>query len=147
MRTNAAIMAYYAYEESTLFGTYPISTGMEFAERVKSRGVWDYKWTYGYSAKYLFNGLTTTGEDLGNMHYAYVGRVAGAAQIYSGTSSPTWYSSFFDDPTDVRKALTDQGHSASKTTIKVHTHVTNKMKKDASDKVQIHFGDILHPEK
>ncbi|WP_110930748.1 polymorphic toxin type 44 domain-containing protein [Paenibacillus bouchesdurhonensis] len=111
MRDNAAYIAYFAYTEQRDFGTYPFGTGFEFAEHVKPGGDWDYKTTYGYSAKYKFNGLVTTGEDFGNIHYAYVGRAAGfselllksaagAVQIYAGTSQLKWYATFFDDPTD-----------------------------------------------
>ena len=35
------------------------------------------------------------------------------------------------------------GHEDIETTMRIYTHVTNKMKKDASDKVKINFGDIL----
>ncbi len=51
------------------------------------------------------------GENLGNMHYGYVGRfagftatqlktIAGVIQIYSKTSKVKWYKSYFDDPSD-----------------------------------------------
>ncbi|MDF9844557.1 MULTISPECIES: polymorphic toxin type 44 domain-containing protein [unclassified Paenibacillus] len=111
MRSNAAYIAYYAYTEKKYFGTYPLMTGEEFVAKVKSGAPWDYKLPYGYSKKWLFGGITTTGEDLGNIHYGYVGRAAGfselvlksaagAYQIYSGTYHVGWYNSYFDDPTD-----------------------------------------------
>lgn len=108
LASNAVWMAYYAMIDREQ-NTYPFGTGMEFANRVKSGGVWDYKRVYtGY---YLYNGTYVVGEDIGNMHYGYVGRAsgfpryllssaAGAYQIYSGTSSPFWYASYFDDPKD-----------------------------------------------
>jgi hypothetical protein len=108
---NALNIAYYAYEEKEL-GTYPASTGFYFASKVKTGGDWDYKRSYGYSSKkWVYRGNTLTGEDVGNMHYGYVGRAAGfgttvlktaagAYQIYSGTSSAGWYKSYFDDPND-----------------------------------------------
>ncbi|GGG13963.1 hypothetical protein GCM10010912_67970 [Paenibacillus albidus] len=111
MRSNAAYMAYYAYTETRDFGTYPVMTGEEFVSKVKTRGPWDYKFPYGYSKPWIFAGVTTTGEDLGNIHYGYVGRAAGFTdlilksaagvyQIYSGTYHIGWYASYFDDPKD-----------------------------------------------
>ncbi|CAH1058966.1 polymorphic toxin type 44 domain-containing protein [Paenibacillus pseudetheri] len=111
MRSNAAYIAYYAYTEQHDFGTYPLMTGEEFVAKVKSGAPWDYKLPYGYSKKWLFGGLVTTGEDLGNIHYGYVGRAAGFSenvlktaagvyQIYSGTAHIGWASSYFDDPKD-----------------------------------------------
>lgn len=108
MLNNAANVAYYAYHEKQQ-GTYPIGTGFYFADRVKSGGVWDYKRVY--TKYYYYNGSYLVGEDIGNMHYGYVGRaggftrtmlssIAGAYQIYSGTSSVKWYASYFDDPKD-----------------------------------------------
>lgn len=107
---NGAWMWYYAQTDMSL-GTYPIGTGFEFANRVQTNGIWDYKqvFTTGYS--YTYNGSNVKDQDLGNMHYGYVGRyagfsrtllssAAGAYQIYSGTSSPFWYASYFDDPND-----------------------------------------------
>lgn len=90
---------------------YPVGTGMFFAEKVKSRGPWDYKHSYGTSTKYVFGGKSMTGEGLGNLHYGYVGRfggfsgnllrsAAGAVQIYSGTALGKWYRTYFDDPND-----------------------------------------------
>lgn len=107
MRKNALHMAYYAMNDKT----HPLGTGMEFASKVRPRGAWDYKRTYGSSKTYKFAGATVRGEDLGNMHYGYVGRAAkfsstllksaaGAVQIYSGTSYIGWYKSYFDDPRD-----------------------------------------------
>ncbi|WP_258073216.1 polymorphic toxin type 44 domain-containing protein [Brevibacillus laterosporus] len=55
-----------------------------------------------------------TGEDIGNIHYEYVGRyhfgtstllsVAGMVQFLSGTAKLSWFDSYFDDPTD-QKAI------------------------------------------
>ncbi|ARU61141.1 hypothetical protein CBW65_08930 [Tumebacillus avium] len=111
MRKNAAYMAYYAMNEQDYQQTYPIATGKEFASKVRTGGVWDYKQYYGSTVQYLYNGLYVTGADVGNMHYGFVGRgagfsdtllktAAGAYQIYSGTSYIGWYSSYFDDPRD-----------------------------------------------
>ena len=107
MRKNALYMAYYALNDKT----YPIGTGLEFASKVRPGGEWDYKQTYGATTTYIFGGMTVRGEDLGNMHYGYVGSAsgfsstllksaAGAVQIYSGTSYIGWYKTYFDDPRD-----------------------------------------------
>lgn len=84
--------------------------GLYFASQVKSGGPWDYKLKYGVSKRYKFNSRIITGEDIGNIHYGYVGRylfpasilksVAGAYQIYSGTAHPSWFKTYFDDPQD-----------------------------------------------
>ncbi|ASS74569.1 hypothetical protein CIG75_05890 [Tumebacillus algifaecis] len=111
MRKNAAYMAYYAMNEQNYQGTYPVLTGQEFASKVRTGGVWDYKQYYGGTVQYMYNGLYVTGADVGNMHYGFVGRgagfpdtllktAAGAYQIYSGTWYIGWYSSYFDDPRD-----------------------------------------------
>jgi hypothetical protein len=107
MRKNALYMAYYALNDKT----YPLGTGLEFASKVRPNGEWDYKRTYGAATTYIFGGMTVRGEDLGNMHYGYVGSAAGfsptilktaagAVQIYSGTSYIGWYKTYFDDPRD-----------------------------------------------
>jgi len=110
MRDNGAWMAYYALIDIEQ-ETYPLGTGLEFASKVKSGGVWDYKLTLGVNTPYVYGGYNVTGEDLGNIHYGYVGRAsgfsktlllsaAGAVQIYSGTAHINWYASYFDDPND-----------------------------------------------
>lgn len=110
MLSNAVYMAYYA-EEDKSFASYPYGTGLYFAGQVRSGGPWDYKLQYGPQTHYWYNGRYMTGEDLGNMHYGFVGRgatfsatilktAAGAYQIYSGISYPGWYNSYFDDPND-----------------------------------------------
>ncbi|WP_405081039.1 polymorphic toxin type 44 domain-containing protein [Paenibacillus chitinolyticus] len=110
MRQNAAYMAYYALNDAQQ-NTWPIGTGKEFASKVPSGGPWDYKKVYKNADGYGFGGNWMRGEDLGNMHYGYVGRAAGfsntllssaagAYQIYSGTASIGWWNSYFDDPMD-----------------------------------------------
>ncbi|SDJ14832.1 polymorphic toxin type 44 domain-containing protein [Alteribacillus bidgolensis] len=112
---NAAVIAYYAYNEKEYGSTYPLGTGEFFAEKVRSGGDWDYKRTY--LGSFTFDGKTVDGEYLGNMHYGYTGRAAGfssallrtaagAYQIYSGTSYLGWYKSYFDDPDD-QEAIND----------------------------------------
>jgi hypothetical protein len=110
MRKNAAYMAYVAMDDQAQ-GTYPLITGEVFASKVCSNCAWDYKAQYGSTVQYTYNGLYLRGEDLGNMHYGFVGRgagfpewmlksAAGAYQIYSGTWYIGWYNSYFDDPRD-----------------------------------------------
>lgn len=110
MAQNGAWMWYYAQTDVEQ-GTYPIGTGFEFADRVRSGGVWDYKQGFQKGYLYNYNGSSVIGEDLGNMHYGYIGRyagfgrtllssAAGAYQIYSGTWQINWYSTYFDDPND-----------------------------------------------
>ncbi|MCK2157114.1 polymorphic toxin type 44 domain-containing protein [Exiguobacterium sp. 17-1] len=107
MLKNAARVYQYRIEDKTV----PVGTGRFFAKKVQSRGPWDYKHAYGATDKYVFGGRTMKGEDLGNMHYGYVGRfagftatqlktIAGVVQIYSTTSKVKWYKSYFDDPSD-----------------------------------------------
>ncbi|WP_088073066.1 polymorphic toxin type 44 domain-containing protein [Gottfriedia luciferensis] len=109
MSANSLTLAYRAKLDSDM-GTYPLGVGQYFASQVKSGGPWDYKRQYGATTQYIFNGKYVKGEDLGNIHYGYVGSVtfkasllqsaAGAYQIYSGTSQGNWYGSYFDDPND-----------------------------------------------
>ncbi|AKG36142.1 tyrosine-type recombinase/integrase [Paenibacillus durus] len=39
------------------------------------------------------------------------------------------------------------GHEDSKTTLKIYTHVTNKMKRDDADRIRMHFGNLLNLDK
>lgn len=86
-----------------------------FYQFVRNGGPWDYKQTLGSTSTYSVTiGGTTfslTGEQIGNIHYGYVGRAAeipaitlrsaaGAAQYAAGTSDPSFWSSYFDDPRD-----------------------------------------------
>jgi len=100
-----------AYQYKIADITFPVGTGRFFASKVKSRGPWDYKHAYGATERYVFGGRTMKGEDLGNMHYGYVGKfagftttqlktAAGAVQIFSETAKIKWYKSYFDDPND-----------------------------------------------
>ncbi|WP_179861559.1 polymorphic toxin type 44 domain-containing protein [Bacillus toyonensis] len=109
MKRNALEMAYAAQEDRNL-GSYPAGVGLKFVQHVKSGSDWDYKRQFGYGY-YNFNGRVLAAEDIGNMHYGYVGRAAGftrsllstaagAYQIYSGTSNFAWADSYYDDPND-----------------------------------------------
>ena len=107
MLKNAASLYQYTISDKT----YPIGTGYYFTGKVNSRGPWDYKHAYGVNDRYVFGGRVMKGEDLGNMHFGYVGRfggfqpkvllaAAGAVQIKCKTSNVNWYKSYFDDPND-----------------------------------------------
>lgn len=86
-----------------------------FATRVREGGVWDYKRTLGYTNEYkvFINGtkIYMRGEDIGNVHYGYVGSsiglttndlctAGGIVQLLTGTSSWAYYDSYWDDPRD-----------------------------------------------
>ncbi len=44
---------------------------------------------------------------------------------------------------DIKTIMKRVGHDDMKTTLKIYTHVTDKMKEDASQKVHQTFGNIL----
>jgi integrase len=44
---------------------------------------------------------------------------------------------------DLATIMKRVGHDDADTTMRIYTHITDTMKKDASDKVKIHFGNIL----
>ncbi|ASA22003.1 tyrosine-type recombinase/integrase [Paenibacillus donghaensis] len=46
---------------------------------------------------------------------------------------------------DLATIMQRVGHDDEKTTLKIYTHITRKMQKDASEKASIHFGSILNP--
>lgn len=87
-----------------------LSTAEDFAHRVKTGGVWDYKNTLGTYNSFEVGFGTYTGEQIGNMHYGTVGKflfkentlliAAGVYQIISGTWDWSYFSSYFDDPAD-----------------------------------------------
>lgn len=94
------------------FGTRNLTAGLYFAERVRYGGIWDYKATLGTTTQYYVSdvGARMTGESIGNFHYDYVGSscfsatvlksAAGMAQLINGTSSWSYWNTFFDDPRD-----------------------------------------------
>ena len=44
---------------------------------------------------------------------------------------------------DLKTIMDRVGHEDSKTTIDIYTHVTEKMREDATDKIKKRYGDIL----
>lgn len=85
-----------------------------FVENVRGGGEWDLKsqdsWGLDENQQYRYKNLLLRYDDIGNIHYGYVGRVlfdqdmllfaGGVVQIISGTSDISYYSSNFDDPRD-----------------------------------------------
>ena len=108
MRNNAQTLI--EYREAHGY----IKTVEFFVNKVKPGGDWDFKsqddWALDSSKKYLYNGIELRYDDIGNIHYGYVGRVlfsesvlliaGGGIQIIAGTSSWEYWQSNFDDPRD-----------------------------------------------
>ncbi|WP_426332647.1 tyrosine-type recombinase/integrase [Paenibacillus silvae] len=44
---------------------------------------------------------------------------------------------------DLKTIMERVGHDDAKTTLKIYTHVTNKMKRNANDKIRLHFSSII----
>ncbi|WP_404592143.1 tyrosine-type recombinase/integrase [Paenibacillus sp. RC73] len=45
---------------------------------------------------------------------------------------------------DLKTIMQRAGHDDPETTLRIYTHVTQKMRKDANEKIRIHFADILN---
>ena len=97
---------------SETFGAW--AAMMYFVENVKPGGKWDFKsqaeWSLNPDVIYIYNGNELRYDDIGNIHYGYVGHVlfseqallqaGGLVQVYAGTSKLSYYNSWFDDPRD-----------------------------------------------
>ena len=81
-----------------------------FIEKVRTGGDWDLKNNiYPSRDQYMYNGMIYDGEDIGNIHFGYVGAAlytsgflhfgAGVYQIFSGSKWEYW-STLFDEPRD-----------------------------------------------
>ena len=88
------------------------ATAAYFIEKEKTGGDWDLKnGTYPYDMYFKYNGGTYSGQDLGNIHFGYVGIEiftpnflhfgAGLYQVYSG-SRWSYYPYLFDEPRDYK---------------------------------------------
>lgn len=91
----------------------------KFYKLVKTGGKWDLKnqksWKLSKKNHFKFHGRIIDSQDVGNIHFGFVGSVvfkavtlctgAGIYQIFSGTSSWSYWYSFFDDPRDTRYIL------------------------------------------
>ncbi len=85
-----------------------------FVNKVRPNGDWDFKsqdgWSLNPNTKYIYNGEELRFDDIGNIHYGYVGRVlfdtdtllqaGGAVQILTMTSDKCYKNSNYDDPRD-----------------------------------------------
>ena len=85
-----------------------------FINNVKTGGNWDFKnqedWNLKKENKYMYRNKIFKYDDIGNIHYGYIGRTlfdenilllgAGAVQIKEGTSDWSYWDSNFDDPRD-----------------------------------------------
>ena len=91
-----------------------ISTSLYFASQVKPGGEWDFKaqddWALDPEYTYIYCGQGLRYDDIGNIHYGYVGsvvyteatllRMGGIVQIATRTSKWEYRNSNFDDPRD-----------------------------------------------
>lgn len=70
---------------------YPNQTTVYFVSKVKIVGDWDLKSTYNldYTQKYLTlidgNVINLYGDDIGNIHYGYVGKTIFLAEVLRAT--------------------------------------------------------------
>ena len=93
-----------------LYGDLPAL--LYFAYKVMPGGDWDLKssWNLDKHTEYIYDGLPLRYDDVGNIHYGYVGRVlvgtetllkfGGIIQIVAGTSDWSYKDFNFDDPRD-----------------------------------------------
>ena len=96
-----------------------ISAFVTFIKKVRPGGNWDFKaqddWNLSRDEKYYYNGKELRFDDIGNIHYGYVGRVvapkkmlliaAGIVQVLSFTSNWDYSDSYYDDPHDQEAIL------------------------------------------
>ncbi|MBQ7007169.1 MAG: hypothetical protein IJN59_05010, partial [Oscillospiraceae bacterium] len=108
MLTNAEILSNYKNQNNY------IDAVIFFVNKVKPGGDWDFKsqddWALTSSVKYKYHGETLRFDDIGNIHYGYVGRVlfsddvlllaGGLVQISTRTSDWSYWNTNFDDPRD-----------------------------------------------
>ncbi len=108
MKTNSNTLKKYEHENGYIKSVY------YFINKVKPNGDWDFKvqpdWNLNPNATYRYGNHVLRFDDIGNIHYGYVGRVlfstkvllgaGGMVQIYTGTSDLSYLDSNFDDPRD-----------------------------------------------
>ena len=124
MMSNAGYLYRYACRQGKRGYLGKINILHKFYKLVKTGGKWDLKNKSAWKLKskkdyYIFFKDKLTAEDVGNVHFGFVGSVlfssvtlctgAGIYQIISGTSDWKYWKSFFDDPRDTRCILI--GHS------------------------------------
>ena len=108
MKKNEQIMIDYYNEHGF------IKSAIFFAEKVRPGGEWDLKsrddWGLKSGTTYIYGDEELRYDDIGNIHYGYVGSVlfgadtllnmGGVIQIFSGTSKWSFRKHNFDDPRD-----------------------------------------------
>ena len=93
-----------------------ILAALYFINKVKTGGDWDLKnqsnWSFSDNFTYTFNGIALRNDDIGNIHYGYVGRElfgidilligGGAYQVKTDFPNIQWkhFYALFDDPRD-----------------------------------------------
>lgn len=113
-KLNAA-MAEHAAELIDCAWQYSLPAALAlFIDNVRTGGEWDFKnqsdWGLDPNKSYRYKNLLLKHDDIGNIHYGFVGRVlfdkntllvaGGIVQIFGGTSSWDFINSNFDDPRD-----------------------------------------------
>ena len=124
MMSNAGYLYRYACRQGKRGYLGKINILHKFYKLVKTGGKWDLKNKSAWKLKskkdyYIFFKDKLTAEDVGNVHFGFVGSVlfssvtlctgAGIYQIISGRSDWKYWKSFFDDPRDTQCILI--GHS------------------------------------
>ncbi len=110
MRKNAEYLREYRIEKGF------VNAVKEFVVNVKTGGNWDFKnqraWKFSENVTYYYNGSVIRQDDIGNIHYGYVGRElfgvgtllvgGGLYQIKTDFPNIQWnhFYSVFDDPRD-----------------------------------------------
>ena len=101
-----------AKEIADVASDFVATAALVFADNVCPGHEWDLKtsWNLSKDELYLFNDEILRFDDIGNIHYGFVGRtifpssillkMGGVVQIFTGTSSFSYAGSNFDDPRD-----------------------------------------------
>lgn len=74
-----ATKIYVKYVEASFLSSAAASVyrAVTFSNLVKQGGAWDIKQTLGYNTNYTLYGKSMNGDDVGNAHYAYMGKIIG----------------------------------------------------------------------
>lgn len=113
MKENAQSLSKIS-SSSNLFNIGKSTATAVFVNNVRPGGLWDFKsqdsWGLVSEQTYRYENMLLEFDDIGNIHYGYVGRVlfcedvlltaGGMVQIISGTSDFNYWDSNFDDPRD-----------------------------------------------
>ncbi len=113
MKENAQSLSKIS-SSSNLFNIGKSTATAVFVNNVRPGGLWDFKsqdsWGLVSEQTYRYENMLLEFDDIGNIHYGYVGRAlfcedvlltaGGMVQIISGTSDFNYWDSNFDDPRD-----------------------------------------------